>query len=714
MNHKSEIIHKKLISIIIPCYNVEKYLDRCFSSLVKQTIGIENLELIFVDDASTDNTWSTLLAIESACPDSVLVIHCDENHHIGGARNAGMKYATADYVAFVDADDWVEIDMYEKMYLAITAYDCDLVRCQTIRDYGESPLTAAEKKTDRESRLLTIDSIGKRKAFLLTDSIGSTAWDKLIRRDFLTANNISFTENLAYEDHCWVSLLYLYARHVYVLEERLYHYYVNTESVVLKKNREYHHDYLTVSLIKWGEWENRGFFQLYREELACDFLLKCYLGYLKILFLRFSRVPYEHFLQLKEEILLRIPDYAGNPYIESCITPFNQILLELLGCDISAAALEEVALSARNAWLSVTVFTATHVRFSPPSDSTYVPLHVGRAASQDLGYLGDDTGDNISLINCYYGELTGLYWIWKNFTQSDYVGLCHYRRYFLNENHELMTKMDYLRILSSYDVIISRPALSTSTFYERYKEAHNINDLLTIGETIRKIFPEDYPFFDEAVNSTSIYCGNLFVTSKALFNQYADWLFTICKASSQQIDSDSYDAYHRRVYGFLSEQLLVVWVKAKNLSFYECEVGFTQEKAETLQLKQELAFYIGQGNVRKAHQVFSAQIKERPDILLAASDFKQELKIIYQIINVCEKEALHGHTSLLDYSRNLELLIPHYLKITEILSHMAKGNLLPEEQLYLRKNKVSKAALQAVIEATPSYQTVDLNRFFLS
>lgn len=68
--------------------------------------------------------------------------------------------------------------------------------------------------------------------------------------------------------------------------------------------------------------------------------------------------------------------------------------------------------------------------FSPPADDTYLPLHVGRASAEDLGYLGDDTGDNISLINCFYGELTGLYWIWKNYHSSDYAGLCHYRRYF--------------------------------------------------------------------------------------------------------------------------------------------------------------------------------------------------------------------------------------------------------------------------------------------
>jgi len=82
--------------------------------------------------------------------------------------------------------------------------------------------------------------------------------------------------------------------------------------------------------------------------------------------------------------------------------------------------------------MSVKIFTMTHKKFDAPNDKMYVPLHVGRAMSEDLGYLGDNTGENISDMNCYYSELTGVYWIWKNYHESDYVGVCHYRRYLIN------------------------------------------------------------------------------------------------------------------------------------------------------------------------------------------------------------------------------------------------------------------------------------------
>lgn len=699
----------KLISIIIPCYNAEAYLPRCFASLQKQTIGMENLELIFLDDASTDHTWDTLQAIENACPSSVLIVHCDENSGAGAVRNLGLSYASCPYVAFLDADDWVEPDMYQLLYDKMVQYHCDIVRCHFIRDYGVSETVLSDSPLTPDDRLLLIDTIEKRKAFLLTDSLGTTVWDKLFCREFLARHHLTFEEGLAYEEHSFCSLLYLYARHVYILEKQLYHYYVNDTSIVLKKDADYHHDYLLAELLKWQEWEQRGFLEYYRSELECNFLLDAYIGYLKVLFLRFRELPYTHFLNLKKEILARIPNYRENPYLTTSFTPLNQILLELLSFDPSPEELKEIALSARAVWQNVTIFTATHIAFTPPGDKTYLPLHVGRAAGEDLGYLGDDTGDNISLINCYYGELTGLYWIWKNYHQADYVGLCHYRRYFLNGQHNIMSQTDYLRLFTSYDVIISKPVISDLTYYQTYQEAHNINDLLTVGEAIRRLYPDDYPIFQEVLEGHAIYSGNLFATSKSLFNQYADWLFTILKDASRGIEPDAYDSYHRRVFGFLSEQLIYVWVRGRNLLYYECEIGFTQEKAETAELKNALAELISAGEIALAQKLFRERIKERPDVLLPASDLSQELRTIYQLLHVCEKEQQQGCHSFLNYSNSLPTLIAHYTRITEILYHMSQNKVTAEDLDYIRKTGVSKAAMQTIIDVTPAYGQIRLS-----
>ena len=124
-------------SIIVPCYNVEKYIDRCFESLKRQTIGIEQMEIIFVDDASADHTWDRLCEIEKQYPDNVILVHCIDNGRQGKARNIGMAYATSDYVGFVDSDDWVEPDMYEIMLGEMIKNDRDIVYCKFFRDSGE-------------------------------------------------------------------------------------------------------------------------------------------------------------------------------------------------------------------------------------------------------------------------------------------------------------------------------------------------------------------------------------------------------------------------------------------------------------------------------------------------------------------------------------------------------------------------------------------------
>ena len=89
--------------------------------------------------------------------------------------------------------------------------------------------------------------------------------------------------------------------------------------------------------------------------------------------------------------------------------------------------------------MSTKIFTMTHRKFNAPEDPIYVPLHVGRALTDDFGYPGDDTGESISASNPYYGELTGVCWVWKNIQDADNIGICHYRRFFVNERRELIS-----------------------------------------------------------------------------------------------------------------------------------------------------------------------------------------------------------------------------------------------------------------------------------
>lgn len=235
--------------------------------------------------------------------------------------------------------------------------------------------------------------------------------------------------------------------------------------------------------------------------------------------------------------------------------------------------------------MRIKIFTMTHKKFQEPEDSIYVPLHVGRAGKADLGYLGDDAGDTISGWNHYYGELTGVYWVWKNEKEADVIGICHYRRYFLNGQRELMNQQEYEKVLKDYDIIVSNEAEADTNYLDYFGEAHNAKDLLTVGEVIAEKYPEYSPYFQSAMEGNTYYYGNLMVTSRKLFEDYAKWLFDILFEVEKRIDVDSYDLYNQRVFGFLSEQMVKIWIQKNGLKVYEGSVGITAEKAETVEFK---------------------------------------------------------------------------------------------------------------------------------
>jgi glycosyltransferase involved in cell wall biosynthesis len=333
---------KKLISIIIPCYNVEKYIERCIESLVNQTMNIDEMEFIFVNDASTDRTLDILLSYEKKYSNSVIVINSQENLRQGGARNIGLSYASGEYIGFVDSDDWVEYDMFEKLYDKAVKYNCDIVRCQSVRDDGSGSLLF-NKKRDRKDTLIKIENEEERSEFIAANLISVSVWDKLYKREIIFKNQILFPEQLAYEDLFWGSIFYLYIDTAYILEENLYHYFINNESTVLQKNKEYHLDMLTVNYLKWEEYKKRGAVEKYKQAIEFDFINSYYLTGIKMLFLRFDQVPYDKFLEMQNTILKLIPDYEQNIYLEKYVTPFYQILIELIDKKVSMEELELIA-----------------------------------------------------------------------------------------------------------------------------------------------------------------------------------------------------------------------------------------------------------------------------------------------------------------------------------------------------------------------------------
>ncbi len=328
------------ISIIIACYNVEKYLMRCFESLEKQTIGMENMELIFVDDASTDHTWDMIQTIENQYPQNEVAIHCDENGRQGKARNIGMSYATADYIGFVDSDDWVEANMYEILLDEIKRSNRDIVYCKFFRDNGTEEKV---HQLDGTVAYLLVDSDEKRKEFICSNCLGYGVWDKIYKKDFLVKNQIYFPENVAYEDIFFSGLYYLYAERIAIVNYELYHYFVNENSTVLKKNADYHDDILKVTKERVDEYQKRGVWDTYHDEIELDILISGYLAALKVMFLRYDKVPYQLFCDFQKFMNIEFRNIDKNPYIEKYISEKYKILIALLQIKIRENELENVA-----------------------------------------------------------------------------------------------------------------------------------------------------------------------------------------------------------------------------------------------------------------------------------------------------------------------------------------------------------------------------------
>lgn len=348
--------------------------------------------------------------------------------------------------------------------------------------------------------------------------------------------------------------------------------------------------------------------------------------------------------------------------------------------------------------MSVTIFAMTHKAFPAPQDPIYVPLQVGRAGAQDLGYIGDDTGVSISEKNCYYGELTGVYWVWKNIKTSDHVGICHYRRYFCTEEGRILTGREYDAILSDYDIITSKKLKLNYSYYDGYASDYNIHDLEVTGEVIREYYPDYQEAFERLVHEKGTYFGNMMVCKKALYDEYCAWLFGIFEKAEGQIDASGYDAYHRRVYGFISEFLLYVWVEVRGLKAYECKVGMTDEKRETAETKERLAAFFAEKDIAGAKAYILSCLEKRPDILMEASDITGELKLSMQVIAVCELEKQAYGSSTIDRIQEFDALMAHFRKLNDLIQAFKEGETKmspPEVEFYLESESITDIAIEA-------------------
>ncbi len=339
----------KTISVVIPFYNTAKYIDRVLTSLENQTVGIDSLEIICVDDCSDDNTLEILNQWENKYPESLMIVALDQHTRQGHARNIGLQYASCEFIAFIDSDDWVEKNYFEKMYDIATSGNYDLVQCEYIRDASQALSyneTSASYSDLADGESILINTIEDRKKVFRRKVITNTPPLKLIKKDLLTGNNIVFSEGLAYEDSYWGILLNMYVKRAYLLHAPLYHYYINDKSTVLTTDQLYHIDLLTNQILIWNELESRGLMDTYRDEIELEHVYSCALIFWKMILHRYSTPQYSLYRLLCAVIRDHIPNILSNPYI-STLAESHMILLKSCIYPLSEAEFEAFARDAK-------------------------------------------------------------------------------------------------------------------------------------------------------------------------------------------------------------------------------------------------------------------------------------------------------------------------------------------------------------------------------
>ena len=334
----------KKISVIVPCYNAENYIDRCVLSLVSQTMDLNALEYIFVNDASTDKTLDYLRKWEKKYPNTIIVIDCHVNHRTGGARNVGIKHSTGEYIGFMDNDDTVEPDMYESLYEIVKRYHCDVVACLYERVSEDGRVYPLDMPVGKKDILVNCRQ-GKKGD---VSDLPGEVWNKIYHRDLFFLNDLFFIEDLSYTENYWEPLMWYYIHSYYVIDRVLYHHIVNSKSIMMSDSFGMHEDRLQVEVSLLEELERRGLEDISSPEMECNFICRYYINTLHLWFSRNSVLDYAVLRKMQKEILTRYPNYLENENWISVYSIENTFLIATISADFSNDMWKKISKSYQN------------------------------------------------------------------------------------------------------------------------------------------------------------------------------------------------------------------------------------------------------------------------------------------------------------------------------------------------------------------------------
>lgn len=336
MNKEQGKARKPIISVVIPVYNVERFLQDCIDSLINQTF--QEIEFIFVNDASTDNSLEILRANQRKYPTKIKIYDSKKNLKQGGARNIGVSLSSGCFIGFVDSDDMVSPTMYETLYREIVDKNCDVAFVQYANVPEKASMTTVNAVRNELIPLISWGSLlsfnGKElsvsdRTALLATPIGGT-YCGLWKRELLLDNKVFFPEHLKYEDNYWISLVRCYIEKITFIQEIHYYYRENSTSTTHLKNDIHQFDRRKIELMLLDELKRRNLFERYYPAWEYTFITRYVFNSFSMYCDRFKEVPYNQIKQLVRDLKETFPHWRQNRFYRSRTTRTERIKNELI------------------------------------------------------------------------------------------------------------------------------------------------------------------------------------------------------------------------------------------------------------------------------------------------------------------------------------------------------------------------------------------------
>lgn len=313
------------LSIIVPVYNMaaDGKLEYCLNSLVNQTIT--DYEIIAVDDASTDNSPQILLEYAAHYPDLFKVYFSPENRKQGGAKNIGLKHARGKWIGFIDSDDWIVPDMYEKLLKKAKETGADMVACNYHMTHEHSDAIGQEVHTHYAAQTGVLDE--EKYKLLLLDS-GSLVI-KIYKRNLIYDCGMRFPEHMFYEDNAIANAIMLKATHFEYIDEPLYAYYQHITSTVHTISAERCGHRMEAARIMLKHARDFGYLDKYHDEIEFKFTVLFYVNTLFSYLQGTDKKDIDFLSEMQREMKETFPEFEQNPYYKARIGEEERMFIHM-------------------------------------------------------------------------------------------------------------------------------------------------------------------------------------------------------------------------------------------------------------------------------------------------------------------------------------------------------------------------------------------------